>query len=235
MFDKQNKQNEQNDFAEIVTIQQTLFRNLKSNHRFYLVFALSSIPFWVSFIVLALLIRAALGITGFTIVPMAICFIIFISVTLAQNMPLIVRGSNQLRAITKTRTSDDDPVKFLPGIAKYVNTMYQLISNPTFPKRRKDKISSTKARKFEVSYFIQFVGFFFAIALIPTMLAVFEPSVLSGLNFIIPFIFLILSYLFFILISIKVIRNLKDWQLLFTELEFWAESIEKMSIVELTE
>ena len=166
MFDKQNEHNEQNDFAEIVTMQHTLFRNLKSNHRFFLVFALSSIPFWVSFIVLALLIRAALEITGFTIVPIVVCFIIFISVTLAQNMPLIVRGSNKLRAITKTSTRNDDPVKFLPGIAKYVSTMYELISNPTFPKRRKDKISSTKARNFEVSYIIQFTGFFIAITLI---------------------------------------------------------------------
>ncbi|MHA1621575.1 MAG: hypothetical protein ACTSVO_05475 [Candidatus Heimdallarchaeaceae archaeon] len=48
--------NEKNDFEEIVDSQQTLFRNLSRNHRFYFIFALSSIPFWVSFIILVLLL-----------------------------------------------------------------------------------------------------------------------------------------------------------------------------------
>ena len=110
-----------------------------------------------------------------------------------------------------------------------------LISNPTFPKRRKDKISSKQARDFEVSYIIQFIGFFVAITLIPILFGLFDPSVLANLSFIIPYVFLILSYVFLVLISIKVIRNFKDWQLLFTELEFWAETIENMSVEELNE
>ena len=37
------------------------------------------------------------------------------------------------------------------------------------------------------------------------------------------------------IISVRVIRNMKKWQVLFTELEYWADSLENMSIEELNE
>ena len=229
--------NEKNDFGEIVDLQQTLFLNLKRNHRFYFIFSLSYLPFWISFIVLILFLMNRPHeplVKNSYIVPIMLFTGNMITVLLL-NTPLIVKGSNQLRAITLTQKKGDEPVKFLSGIAKYVNTMYSLISNSTYPKSRKHKFSSKRARNFEIGHIIQHSVVGIVVILLPIVLWIAEPVLITGAIFIIPYIFLVLSYIFIAIISVRVIRNMKRWQILFTELEYWADSLENMSIEELNE